>query len=137
MLFRSRHRVSLQQAEELRQQVARLQGVFDRRASWVNLFADLQERLGRTEDVWLERMQVRPAAGDAPMRLFVSGRLLDKTNHLSKASPETANRVKTLLRDIDRSPYVKVAEEGQRFDDSQPGILQYEFVLVANPARPL
>lgn len=132
-----RHRVSLQQAEELRQQVARWQGVLDRRASWVNLFADLQERLGRTEDVWLEKMQVRPSAGDAPMCLFVSGRMLDKTNPLSKASPETANRVKTLLRDIDRSPYVKVAEEGQRFDNTQPGILQFEFVLLANPARPL
>jgi type IV pilus assembly protein PilM len=50
---------------------------------------------------------------------------------------ETTNRVKALLRDIDHSPSIKVAEEGQRFDNTQPGILKFDFVLVAGPEHQL
>ena len=133
----ARNRANLQQLAELQQQVAQFQGVHDRRASWLDLFADLQDRLVRVEDVWLEKLSVMPATGGAPLRLAISGRMLDRTNPLAKVSVETTNRVKALLRDIDRSPGVKVAEEGQRFDNNQPGILKFDFMLVPNPARPL
>ena len=91
----------------------------------------------KVEDVWLDKLQVMPAAAGTPVKLVISGRMLDKTNPLSKVSLETTNRVKALLHDIDGSPYVKVTEEGQRFDTNQPGILKFDFVLVADPARPL
>ena len=132
-----RNRANLRRLEEFKQQVAQLQGVYERRASWLNLLADLQDRLARVEDVWLEKLQVTPANGSGPLKLFLSGRMLDKANPLARVSVETTNRVKVLLRDIDRSPYVNVAEEGQRFDTTQPGILKFDFVLVANPQRPL
>lgn len=131
----ARNRASLQQLEELKQQVARLQGIHDRRNGWLNLMADLQGRLVRVEDVWLERMSVASAPG-APLKLAVSGRMLDKTNPLSKVSPETFNRVKALLASIVDSPFV-ASVEAERFDNGQPGILKFDFVLVADPARPL
>ena len=132
-----RNRTNLRRLEEFKQQVAQLQSVYDRRTSWLNLLADLQDRLARAEDVWLEKLQVTPANASGPLKLLLSGRMLDKANPLAKVSVETSNRVKALLRDIDRSPYVNVAEEGQRFDTTQPGILKFDFVLVANPQRPL
>ena len=132
-----RNRTNLRRLEEFKQQVAQLQSVYDRRTSWLNLLADLQDRLARAEDVWLEKLQVTPANASGPVKLLLSGRMLDKANPLAKVSVETSNRVKALLRDIDRSPYVNVAEEGQRFDTTQPGILKFDFVLVANPQRPL
>ena len=130
----ARNRANLRQLAELKQQVAELQGVYDRRAGWLNLLSDLQDRLVRVEDVWLERMTVSSAPG-APLRLAVSGRMLDKTNPLSKVSPETFNRVKALLASIVDSPFV-ASVEGERFDNQQPGILQFDFVIVADPARP-
>ena len=132
-----RNRTNLRRLEEFKQQVAQLQSVYDRRTSWLNLLADLQDRLARAEDVWLEKLQVTPANASGPLKLLLSGRMLDKANPLAKVSVETSNRVKALLRDIDRSPYVNVAEAGQRFDTTQPGILKFDFVLVANPQRPL
>lgn len=133
----ARNRTNLADLEELKQQAVRLQAVHDRRAGWLNLLADLQERLVRVEDVWLEKLQVEPMADGNPPRLHLSGRMLDKTNPLAKVSLETTHRVKALLRDIDGSPYVQLAEDGQRFDNSQPGILKFDFVLTAEPARPL
>lgn len=133
----ARIRGDLAQLGDLRQQAAWLQAVHDRRAGWLNLLADLQERLVRVEDVWLEQLQVTPAADGMPARLHLSGRMLDRTNPLAKVSLETTSRVKSLLRDIDGSPYVRVAEEDQRFDNSQPGILKFDFVLTADSARPL
>jgi type IV pilus assembly protein PilM len=132
----ARNRANLQQLGELKQQLAQLQGVYDRRTGWLNLLADLQDRLVRVEDAWLEKLQVTSAASGAPLKLVVSGRMLDKTNPLSKASPETFNRVKALLASIVDSPYV-AAVEGERFDNTQPGILKFDFVLVTDPAHPL
>jgi type IV pilus assembly protein PilM len=131
----ARNRANLRQLAELRQQAADLQGVHDRRAGWLNLLSDLQDRLVRVEDVWLERMSVASVPG-APLRLAVSGRMLDKTNPLSKVSPETYGRVKALLKSIVDSPFV-ASVESEHFNNEQAGILQFDFVLVADPARPL
>lgn len=131
----ARNRANLRQLDEIKQQVAQLQGVLDRRAGWLSLLSDLQDRLVRVEDVWFERMTIASAPG-TPLRLAVSGRMLDKTNPLSKVSLETFNRVKALLASIVDSPFV-ASVEGERFNNEQPGILQFDFVLVADPARPL
>ncbi len=131
----ARNRINLQQLAAFQQQIAQLQGIHDRRASWLNLLADLQERLVRVEDVWLERMSIAFAPG-APLKLAVSGRMLDKSNPLAKASPETFDRVKALLASIVDSPFV-ASVEAERFDIEQPGILKFDCVLVADPARPL
>ena len=133
----ARNRENLQRLEALKIEAAQLQGVHDRRASWLKLLADLQERLVAVEDVWLESLQVLPpATAGAPVKLIVSGRMLDKTNPLSKVSPETFNRVKRLLASFVESPFIATVE-GERFDNSQPGILKFDFVLVADAERPL
>ena len=132
----ARNRTSLQQIEEFNREAAQLQGAYDRRASWLNLLADLQERLVRVEDAWLEKLQVMPAAAGSPVELVISGRMLDRANPPAQATPGTFNRVKALLASIVDSPFV-ASVEGERFDNSQPGILKFDFVLVADPQHPL
>jgi type IV pilus assembly protein PilM len=132
----ARNRARLQQLEAVRRQITGLQSVHDRRARWLGLLADLQERLVQVEDVWLEKLQIAPGPAGTPLRLLVSGRMLDKANPLSKVSPETYSRVKTLLASVVDSPSVG-AVEAARFDNSQPGILKFDFVIVTNPQRPL
>lgn len=132
------NRANLEKIEALQKQVATLHGVAARRANWQQLFADLQQRFVQVEDVWLERMQLAPgpADGSAPLRIAISGRMLDRTNPLAHVSDDLSRKVSALLASVVDSPYVS-AVENERFDDKQPGILHFDFVLVAEPARPL
>jgi type IV pilus assembly protein PilM len=62
----ARNRANLTRLAELNRRIAALQRVAEARTSWIALLADLQERLVQLEDVWLERLQVLPAAGRGP-----------------------------------------------------------------------
>ena len=131
-----RNRAKLEEITALTRETMQLHSLDDRRTGWIRLFADLQERFTAVEDVWLENLQTIAPSGNAPMKLAVSGRMLDRTNPLAKVSPETVQRVQALLEGLAGSPFV-AAVEGERFDNSRPGILKFDFVLVTNPARPL
>ncbi len=148
------------QIEKIQREIAGIKGLVETKSNWITFFTDLQSRLTRVEDVWLEKLQVlRPAGasqqrsalagslfaglntGDASasgqtLRLNLAGRLLDKNNPLSKVSQESQNRVKTLLSGFVESQFI-VSLENERFDNSQPGILKFEFILVVDPKRPL
>ncbi|MBI2514467.1 MAG: pilus assembly protein PilM [Opitutae bacterium] len=134
----ARNRANLEKLAELQHQVAALRDIAARRASWQQLLADLQERFVKVEDVWLERVQLSSDATDAsaPLRVAVSGRMLDRTNPLSRASEDAKRRVVALLTSIVDSPLVS-AVDNERFDDRQPGLLRFDVVLVAEPSRPL
>lgn len=132
----ARNRAALVELAALREEAAQLRDLELRRTAWPGLMADLQDRLVRVEDVWFERLQTIPPAEGRPLKLAISGRMLDKTNPLAKVSPETYARVQSLLEGLAGSPYV-AAVEGERFDNSQPGILKFDFVLVTDAARPL
>jgi hypothetical protein len=69
--------------------------------------------------------------------LRIAGRMLDRHDPPAKGSLEATGRLQALLHELGRSPYVRVAEEAQRFDTSQPGFLKFELVLATDPARPL
>ncbi len=124
--------------------------------AWPGLLFDLQRQLAAVQDVWIERLLilpppqvVRPVAASrrtgneseteseleaAPLRLRISGRLLDRENPLSRVSQSSYERVTALLDGLVGSDYVS-AVEGERFDSSEPGLLRFDFTLVTNPAR--
>jgi type IV pilus assembly protein PilM len=171
----SRNADNLRQIEEAAKQIAALRGAYETKANWINFFADLQERLVKVEDVWLDKLQVvrpplpepgsvpeepppqenppesaegapAPAEGAAPaapavpkgppVRLTLSGRLLDISNPQSKVSPESTLRVKQLLASFTGSQFI-AAVENERFDNSQNGLLRFDFTLVINPKKTL
>jgi len=171
----SRNGENIRQIEEAAKQIAALRGSYETKANWINFFADLQERLVKVEDVWLDKLQVvrpplpepgavpeepppqetspAPADGSAaptegaapavpaapqgpPVRLALSGRLLDVTNPQSKVSPESTLRVKQLLASFTGSQFI-AAVENERFDNSQNGLLRFDFTLVINPKKTL
>jgi type IV pilus assembly protein PilM len=171
----SRNAENIRQIEEAAKQIAALRGSYETKANWINFFADLQERLVKVEDVWLDKLQVvrpplpepgavpeepppqedapAPADGTAapaenpapeapavpkgpPVRLALSGRLLDVTNPQSKVSPESTLRVKQLLASFTGSQFI-AAVENERFDNSQNGLLRFDFTLVINPKKTL
>lgn len=171
----SRNADNLRQIEEASKQIAALRGAYETKANWINFFADLQERLVKVEDVWLDKLQVvrpplpepgaapeeqpapenppEPAEGapaptevaapaapvvpkGPPVRLTLSGRLLDISNPQSKVSPESTLRVKQLLASFTGSQFI-AAVENERFDNSQNGLLRFDFTLVINPKKTL
>ena len=171
----SRNADNLRQIEEAAKQIAALRGAYETKANWINFFADLQDRLVKVEDVWLDKLQVvrpplpepgaapeeqpaqenppapaegapAPAEGAAPaapavpkgppVRLTLSGRLLDISNPQSKVSPESTLRVKQLLASFTGSQFI-AAVENERFDNSQNGLLRFDFTLVINPKKTL
>ena len=122
--------------ERCKRELAVLEGVSARRNGWLALLADLQARLLRVDDVWLERLQVTPGESGGPLKLSVSGCLLDRANPLARVSEENINRVKDLFADITDSPFVGTIE-GERFDNTRPGLLRFDFSLRTDPQFPL
>jgi type IV pilus assembly protein PilM len=148
----ARNNEHLAQIEEARKQVAALQGLVATKANWLDFLSDVQTRLAKVGDVWLERVQiVQPLSVDAsapvaegavaapaapPLKLAITGRLLDVANPVSNVSPESYERVKKLIASFTGSPFVS-SVENERFDNTQPGLLRFDFTLVVNAARPL
>ncbi len=175
----NRNEQNLAQIEEAKKQIKALRGAYETKANWVNFFADLQERLVKIEDVWLDKLQVtRPPAPDPielanaaanaaaaaqsapsaaladpnapaapaaetpaglvlpPVRMVLSGRLLDVSNPQSKVSPQSLQRVKELLASFAGSQFI-AAVENERFDTGQNGLLKFDFTLVINPKKSL
>jgi len=122
--------------------------------AWGGFLADLQRQLRAVQDVWLERLLILPneaakaprnktefafKEGPAislatPLRLRLSGRLLDRENPLSRVSQSSYERVTALLNGMVESDFV-IAVEGERFDASESGILRFDFTLVINPGK--
>jgi type IV pilus assembly protein PilM len=155
---------NLRRIEEIKQEITAIQSLVESKSNWINFFTDLQERLVKVEDVWLEKVQVlRPAPGDsrtaaasaggffggaAPadsveepvvkpvLRLNLSGRLLDKNNPTSRVSQDSFERVKSLIKSFADSQFIDSVEK-ENFNPNQPGILSFDFILVVDPKKPL
>ena len=139
----------LQRIESIQKQITAIQSLVESKSNWINFFTDLQQRLVKVEDVWLERLQVlRPSAeelttsgGSATpvtpvLRLNLSGRLLDKNNPLSLVSEDSFERVKSLLKSFAESQFISSVEK-EKFNATKPGILSFDFILVVDPKKPL
>lgn len=150
----ARNNDHLAQIEEVRKQVAALEGLVATKANWLDFLSDVQARLAKVGDVWLERVQLVPTStADAPalavevtsatpivappaLKLTLTGRLLDVANPVSNVSPESYERVKKLIASFTGSPFVATVES-EHFDNTQPGLLRFDFTLVVNSSRPL
>ena len=155
--LQTRNTDNLAKIDEAKKQIAALQGAVETKSNWINFFSDLQTRLVKIEDVWLDKLQiVRPALAEAtvpdpnapppdpaapkppgtPLKLTLSGRLLDVANPQSRVSPEARERVKQLLASFTGSQFI-ASVENEKFDNSQNGLLRFDFTLVINPRSPL
>jgi type IV pilus assembly protein PilM len=122
--------------------LASLRKVVAMKTRWSDFLGDLQGRLVEVGDVWLEKLEVLPGPGEkgaapaGPLRLALSGRLLDWNNPVSKVSADSYQRVKHLLQLFSQSEFVTTVE-GEHFDNTQPGLLRFDCTLVLNPDKPL
>ncbi|EIP97267.1 Tfp pilus assembly protein, ATPase PilM [Opitutaceae bacterium TAV1] len=155
---------NLRKIETIRARVNAIHGLAETKSNWINFFSDLQGRLEKTGDVWLDQLEVMRAGGgagggpggggggglfgggggqapapandDKTVRLHVSGRLLDVKNPVSRVSQDSYEKVRSLIQGFSDSQFIS-AVESEKFDPNTPGILQFDFVLVVDPKRPL
>jgi type IV pilus assembly protein PilM len=120
---------------ELEREITARRELFDRRTTWLEFFADVEGRLARVDGAWFERLQVITAPG-TPTKLAVSGRLRKRETAPADEARDGLDRFKSLVTAVAGSPFVD-AVEGERMDFDQAGSVKFEFVLVANPRRPL
>lgn len=136
-----------EELERTRRQIESLRFAYETRTSWLDFFSDLQARLVRVEDLWLDKLEIvrgamDPDESDADgrtagrLRLTLSGRSLDVANPQARVSRAAEERVKQLLRSFGESPYVAAVEKEQ-FDDRQHGLLRFDFTLALKPQKPL
>ena len=127
----------LAEIQATRDKIAVVRRLVEAKSNWTAFLADLEERLGEIEDGWLDELTLSPARPASPeWQLMLSGRLLDARNPGAKASPASRERARQLLGRLAGSPYV-AAVTNERFDNSQPGLLRFDFTLVVNPRHPL
>ena len=153
------HESLLRRLDEMRQQVVGFENALRLKSTWLNFLAGLEERLGRTGNVWLERMEVvsepvgavrarhrlenesfpAEVGGPEPAakpRLHLSGRMLDVEPSVGEAGPGAFERLSGLWENLVELPPV-IAVEGERFDATGDGLIRFEVRLVLDPARPL
>lgn len=124
------------ESEAISTSIGSLEGLVQSRANWIQFFADMQNRLEAVKDVWLEDLKLDAAN---PERLAISGRLLlrDYNPDRPEASATAGfARVNALLESLKSSEFVKDVSD-RKFDDSNPRILGFNFVLVLNPEKSL
>jgi Tfp pilus assembly protein, ATPase PilM len=156
-------RANLAALEEAKAEILAVQSLAESKNNWINFFSDLQDRLVKVEDVWLESLSVIRAPAGSPaqnagglfgadpmseganpdasapkpvLRLQVNGRLLDRKNPVTRVSSDSFDRVKNLLASFVDSQFISAVER-ENFDPNTPGILRFDFILVIDPARPL
>lgn len=129
---RNRDRLARIKAIEAQRDVA--ENLIAAKSDWPRFFADLQDRLGRLEDVWLDTLQSAPRreaeARGSGRRFRIEGRLLDRAPEGLDASTDgSRERVRTLLELLEASPYI-VRVEDSRFVNEAPGILRFTLNVV-------
>lgn len=125
-----------EKAQKIDKDISKLESLVNSRSNWIVFFSDLQERLQKVQDVWLEDLKLNRQAGN---RLQLSGRILikDYDPNNPKASAQAANeRVNVLLDSFAESDFIQTVSD-IKFDNTQPRILRFSFTLVTNPERPL
>jgi type IV pilus assembly protein PilM len=142
----ARNATNLTRIEETRRQINGMRSLAGSKSNWIAFLNDLQDRLTQAGDAWLEKLQVaHPSDGTGrvstgasaqALRFNLSGRLLDKDNPVSKVGTDSYVRARSLLQLLSQSPFI-AGIENERFDNTQPGILRFDFTLVPNPAQPL
>ncbi len=135
--FAARNRDSLARTKALSAECEQAQALIAARSDWVRFFADLQDRLARMGDIWLDALQPAPRqSADArreERKFLIEGRLLDRKSAGSDTSG-SRERVRTLLELLRDSPYIARVEDS-RFVDEAPGVLRFALSVVPKEER--
>ena len=123
----------IQQATAAKDRIQKVESLVNSKYNWINLLVDLEQKLNKVGDVWLDSMTVsRKGRSKDEYRLEISGRMVDFNNPTSTASQDIQNRVVSLLNTLPESNFI-LSVSDKRFDTSDQGVLKFSFSVLLNP----
>ncbi len=135
-----------EEAERLGQSIQLVEGLVDSKTNWIQFFAELQQSLTTTEDVWLDNLKVireTPATGEPSYEVVVEGQMLvrESAEGASAINQDTlSSRIKSLQSGLEGSEFV-VSSESPRISwkslNEGLNVLPFSINLVVDPAKPL
>jgi hypothetical protein len=128
-----RIRQHVDRLEKLEREISAWRKMGETRTAWLEFLADLEQRAIRVEGVWFERMTLVPVVEGSPLKIAVSGRVLEQSNRDGSAA---FHRMKALTESLAESPFV-LAVEAQRFDLNRSGLIGFDCVLVVDETKSL
>ncbi|EDY82270.1 hypothetical protein VDG1235_1890 [Verrucomicrobiia bacterium DG1235] len=139
-----------EQIKQIKDVIGKASTIMASQSVWLEVLNDLQSRLVEVEDVWLDNLRLerpeiaaprgrgvaRVQQNDSRTKIQLVGRLIDVYNPVSSVSPDSYERVKSLLESFRAADFVATLED-ERFDYSVPGILRFDFTLIVKEDVPL
>jgi len=133
-------------AESLQDSIERVEGLVNSKTNWIRFFADLQESLAQTRDVWLDELTpVREvnAEGELTYEVVVSGQMLvrEAANGPQAVNQDVlAGRIRSLQSGFESSGFVissKPPRISWKFISEGLKVLPFTISLVIDPSQPL
>ncbi|MGJ8654057.1 MAG: pilus assembly protein PilM [Opitutaceae bacterium] len=135
-----------QKAEDIGEQIQRVEGLVNSKTNWIQFFAELQDSLTKVEDVWLDDLEVlreQPEEGEASYEVVVKGQMLVRESAEEGKGVDQevlSRRIKSLQAGFEGSEFV-VDSRGPViiWTSLREGlnVLPFSINLVVDTAKPL
>ncbi|MEM8867940.1 MAG: hypothetical protein AAGC73_06700, partial [Verrucomicrobiota bacterium] len=133
-------------ATELTEAIARVEGLVNSKVNWIHFFAELQDSLYDTKDVWLDDLEVVRGVddqGESRYEVILLGQMLvresvDGANNIDQAA--LSNRIKELQAGFESSEFIVASKQpqiswGNLFEGLN--VLPFKINLIVDTAKPL
>ncbi|MGB0415333.1 MAG: pilus assembly protein PilM [Coraliomargarita sp.] len=136
---------NMEQANSLREQIAKVEGLMNSKTNWIQFFAELQDILYKAEDVWIDELEVlrsEPEGGMPTYELVVAGQMLvrDSAGGGQIDQDVLARRIRRLQASFESSRFVIEAKSPTiSWSTLNKGlkVLPFSINLVVDATKPL
>lgn len=134
-----------ERAEGIGASIARVEGLVNTKTNWIQFFAELQNSLTQTEDVWLDALSVQreisETGGKSSYEVVVEGQMLVRETASGDFDQSIiSTRINALQSSFEGSQFIlgsnsiKINWQSLR---SGLNVLPFSINLVVDPAKPL
>jgi type IV pilus assembly protein PilM len=133
-------------AAQIGDSISRVEGLVDSKTNWIQFFAELQGSLTRTEDAWLDSLQVireKPENGTASYEVVVEGQMLVRESADGTGSIDQevlSRRIKSMQSSFEDSEFIVSSKPPSiNWNSLNEGlnVLPFTINLVVDTAKPL
>ncbi|MEM1223176.1 MAG: pilus assembly protein PilM [Verrucomicrobiota bacterium] len=130
----------------LRESIARVEGLVNSKVNWIHYFADLQDSLYQTKDVWIDDLEiVRDVSkdGESSYEVVLLGQMLVRETAEGNTNIDQAalsNRIRELQAGFESSEFIIASKEPQiSWANLFQGlnVLPFKISLIVDPNKPL
>ncbi|MCH2073280.1 MAG: pilus assembly protein PilM [Puniceicoccaceae bacterium] len=134
------------EAVKISESIRRVEGLVNSKTNWIQFFAELQASLTKTEDVWLDSLEVQreqASEGEASYEVVIEGQMLVRETADDTAGIDQeviSRRIKSLQSSFEDSKFIVSSKPPNiNWSDLRNGlnVLTFTINLVVDTAKPL